>query len=181
MSTPPAPPPGTGPGARSDEPPPGGWPQPGYTAYYPDGSYAYTSPDGRHTTVYATPGPGPLPPPGYPVPTPPFTDHGYQQPYAPPVYASAPYYPPDPSAPYGYNAHGQPYSEKTKLVAGLLQILIGGLGIGRFYTGHVGIGIAQIAVTLVTCGIGSLWGLIDGILILVNGGTDAQGRPLREG
>jgi len=113
---------------------------------------------------------------------------GYGQPgqYPPPPgygdpYAGQPgYYYPDPAAPFGYDMHGRPYSDKQKLIAGLLQILIGGLGIGRFYTGHTGIGIAQLVVTLVTCGLGGLWGIIDGILILVNGGTDAQGRPLRE-
>lgn len=53
----------------------------------------------------------------------------------------------------------------------------------RFYLGYTGIGIAQIAVTLVTCGVGSLWGLIEGILYLVGSNgfrTDAQGRPLRD-
>ena len=40
--------------------------------------------------------------------------------------------------------------------------------------------IGMIAVTWLTCGIGGIWPLIDGILILVNGGTDADGRPLRE-
>ena len=35
-------------------------------------------------------------------------------------------------------------------------------------------------VTIFTCGLGSIWGLVDGILILVNGGTDAQGRVLRD-
>jgi TM2 domain-containing membrane protein YozV len=75
-------------------------------------------------------------------------------------------------------ATGLPYSDKTKLIAGLLGILLGGFGVGRFYTGHTGMGVAQLLVTIFTCGIGSLWGLIDGILILVNGGFDAQGRPL---
>lgn len=74
---------------------------------------------------------------------------------------------------------GQPYSDKSKLVAGLLQILLGGFGVGRFYTGHTQTAVLQIVVTVFTCGIGSIWGLIDGIMILVNGGTDAQGRPLR--
>lgn len=85
-----------------------------------------------------------------------------------------------PDAPYGRDpVTGQPYSDKQKLIAGILGILVGGFGVGRFYTGHIGIGVAQLVVTIVTCGIGALWGLIDGILILVNGGTDAQGRPLR--
>jgi len=76
-------------------------------------------------------------------------------------------------------ATGLPYSDKSKLIAGLLGILLGGFGAGRFYTGHTGIAIGQIAATWLTCGLGALWPLIDGIMILVNGGTDAQGRPLR--
>ncbi|MGC9666922.1 TM2 domain-containing protein [Planosporangium sp. 12N6] len=73
-----------------------------------------------------------------------------------------------------------PTSDKSKVVAGILQILLGSFGAGRFYTGHIGLAIGQIAVTWLTCGFGYLWPLIDGILILVKGGTDAQGRPLRE-
>jgi len=71
---------------------------------------------------------------------------------------------------------------KSKLVAGLLGILLGGLGVHRFYLGYIGIGIAQIVVTFVTCGLGSIWGLIEGILILVGSSitTDAEGRPLKE-
>ena len=71
---------------------------------------------------------------------------------------------------------------KSKLVAGLLGILVGGLGVHRFYLGYIGLGIAQIAVTLLTCGVGHLWGLIEGILILVGSGitTDAEGRPLKD-
>ncbi|BCB74434.1 hypothetical protein Pflav_008440 [Phytohabitans flavus] len=72
------------------------------------------------------------------------------------------------------------YSDKTKLVAGLLGIFLGTFGVGRFYTGHTGIGVAQLLVGVLTCGLGGLWGVIDGILILVNGGTDGQGRRLRD-
>jgi TM2 domain-containing membrane protein YozV len=99
------------------------------------------------------------------------------QPYAPPGYSTGGY----PGAPgYPYDAQGRPLSDKSKVVAGVLGIALGGFGVGRFYTGHVGIGVAQLAVTLVTCGLGHFWGLIDGIMILVNGGTDAQGRVLRD-
>ena len=71
---------------------------------------------------------------------------------------------------------------KSKLVAGLLGIFVGGLGVHRFYLGYTGIGIAQIAVTLITCGFGHIWGLIEGILILVGSSitTDAQGQTLKE-
>ena len=72
--------------------------------------------------------------------------------------------------------------QKSKLVAGLLGILLGGLGVHRFYLGYIGIGIAQIVVTLVTCGVGHFWGLIEGILILTGSTitTDAEGRPLKD-
>ncbi|PXF20313.1 MAG: hypothetical protein CXX75_00995, partial [Methanobacteriota archaeon] len=66
--------------------------------------------------------------------------------------------------------------QKDKLVAGILGIVIGGLGIHRFYLGYIGIGIAQIIVTLITLGVGAIWGFIEGILILVQDDwTDAQG------
>lgn len=121
----------------------------------------------------------PAPPPAEQAqPTPP--PYGQQQGgYAPPAagFAGAP----NPAAPYGVHpVTGIPYSDKSKLVAGILQILIGGLGIGRFYIGDTKTGVWQIVVTVLTCGIGALWGLIDGILMLVNDNvTDAQGRPLR--
>ena len=82
-------------------------------------------------------------------------------------------YPPQPGIPQGV-------SDKSKVVAGVLGILLGSLGVGRFYTGHIKIGVLQLVVSVCTLGLGGLWGLIDGIMILVNGGTDAQGRPLRD-
>jgi TM2 domain-containing membrane protein YozV len=111
------------------------------------------------------------PPPGGPFP-PPY--QGQQGPY--PGYSGGVY----PAGYYGVDAYGRPLSDKSKLVAGLLQILLGSLGIGRFYLGYTTIGVLQIVVTFVTCGIGSIWGLIDGILILIGNVPDAQGRTLRE-
>ena len=70
---------------------------------------------------------------------------------------------------------------KSKIAAGILGIVVGGFGVHRFYLGYVGIGIAQIVVTLITFGAGALWGFIEGILILT--GTinkDAKGRPLKD-
>ncbi|MCC6573442.1 MAG: TM2 domain-containing protein [Planctomycetes bacterium] len=109
------------------------------------------------------------PPQGYPP------QQGYAQPMA---------YPPgmaDPNAPYGIDPKtGLPFSDKQKIVAGLLQIFLGGFGAGRFYTGHTGIAIWQIVATWLTCGAGALWPLIDGIMMLTGSVTDAQGRPLRD-
>lgn len=68
---------------------------------------------------------------------------------------------------------------KSQLAAGLLGVFLGGFGVHRFYLGYIGIGIAQIIVTLITCGLGWIWGFIEGILILTgNISKDAQGEPL---
>lgn len=71
---------------------------------------------------------------------------------------------------------------KSKIVAGILGILVGGLGIHRFYLGYIGIGIVQIVVSILTCGLGSLWGFIEGILILCDAGitADYDGNPLSD-
>jgi TM2 domain-containing membrane protein YozV len=86
-------------------------------------------------------------------------------------------------APQGNVGYTAPTSgeAKSKLAAGLLGVFIGGFGIHRFYLGYVGIGIAQIIVTICTCGVGHIWGFIEGILILVGSiDKDAQGKPLKE-
>lgn len=115
-----------------------------------------------------------------------------QPPYGQPPYGQAPYGQPgypqqgygqpgfyNPAAPYGIHPQtGLPYSDKSKLVAGLLQVLLP-LGIGRMYMGFTGLGVAQLLVTVLTCGIGALWPFIDGIIILVQDTKDAQGRVLR--
>jgi TM2 domain-containing membrane protein YozV len=83
-------------------------------------------------------------------------------------------------APFGVDPiSGLPYSDKSKLVAGLLQIFLGSFGIGRFYLGNVGMAIAQILVTWFTFGLGGLWPLIDGIVLLAGNPRDRAGRPLR--
>lgn len=115
----------------------------------------------------------PPPPPGYPFP-PPNPQGGY-----PP----APYF--DPSAPYGrHPVTGEPLSAKSKIVAGLLQLigLFGVVGIGRIYLGYTGLGVAQLVIGLLTCGIGAIiWGLIDAVLILTDKVRDPVGLPLRDG
>jgi TM2 domain-containing membrane protein YozV len=118
-----------------------------------------------------------------PIPQPP--------PQQPPPPAGYPYPPPyqggyvDPGAPYGRHPFtGEPFSDKSKIAAGLLQLLglIGIVGIGRIYMGDTKLGVIQLIVGIVTCGIGAwIWGIIDAIMIFTDNVRDPQGRPLRDG
>lgn len=74
---------------------------------------------------------------------------------------------------------------KSKIAAGLLGIFLGSFGVHNFYLGYTGKAIAQLLITLLTCGFGafvsSIWGLIEGILILTGSiNTDANGNPLQD-
>lgn len=80
---------------------------------------------------------------------------------------------------YQTSASPVPYSPKSRVVAGVLQIVLP-FGAGRFYTGHIGIAVVQLLVVMVTFGLGAIWPLIDGIILLANGGTDPQGRRLHD-
>ena len=75
----------------------------------------------------------------------------------------------------GGGADGE-VSDKEWLVTLLLAFFLGVLGVHRFYTGHTGIGVAQL-LTLGGCGI---WSFIDFILIIVGSFKDAKGRPLKK-
>lgn len=75
------------------------------------------------------------------------------------------------------------WQPKQKMVAGLLGILIGSLGIHSFYVGNSKKGIIQIVATVLTCGALGIWGFIEGIMILIgneNFSTDAYGIPLTD-
>lgn len=104
---------------------------------------------------------------------------------APPVVAASAVYTP-PSGGLYFQApgalkvgpDGRPL--KSKMTAGLLGIFLGGFGAHRFYLGYTAIGVIQLVVSLVTCGVGSIWGLIEGILCLTGSMTDAEGRPLTD-
>jgi hypothetical protein len=108
---------------------------------------------------------------------------GFFGPPSTPMPASMPmpmpmYGPPPVPAPMPYAPMPVPYSPRSKTVAGVLQILLP-FGVGRFYTGQIGLGLLQLFVCMVTFGAGVLWPIIDGIVLLANGGSDAEGRPLR--
>lgn len=66
------------------------------------------------------------------------------------------------------------FSQKNYTVALILSILLGWLGVDRFYTGHIGLGI----IKLLTFGVGGIWWIIDIILYATRSVTDSLGNPL---
>jgi len=74
---------------------------------------------------------------------------------------------------------------KSKLAGGLLGIFLGWAGVHNFYLGYYGRGVAQVLLSLCCCFVlaplVSIWGLIEGILILTGSiSTDGNGVPLRD-
>ncbi len=81
------------------------------------------------------------------------------------------------------------YEQRSKMAAGLLGIFLGGLGIHNFYLGYQTKALIQLLVSviggLLTCGIAtagmSIWGLIEGIMILTGSiNVDGKGIPLKD-
>ncbi|GAA1977853.1 hypothetical protein GCM10009718_12890 [Isoptericola halotolerans] len=126
--------------------------------------------------------------PGQPQPgQQPYAQQGqpYQQPYAQP--GQQPY------AQQPYAAYQQPYgyadpNAKSRIAAGLLGILLGTLGIHRFYLGYTGLGLTMLLISVLSFGFLSwavaIWGLVEGILYLTDKtgsfSRDAKGVPLRD-
>jgi TM2 domain-containing membrane protein YozV len=122
--------------------------------------------------------PGYVPPPAGQYPPPPG-----QYPPPPGQYPGA-YM--DPAAPFGrHPLTGEPLSDKSKTIAGLLQLLglVGILGIGRIYMGQTAFGVVQLilGIVLYCIGVGIVWGIIDCIVLMTGSPRDVQGRPLRDG
>tara|TARA_Y100000994_G_scaffold56342_1_gene45646 strand:+ start:41 stop:262 length:222 start_codon:yes stop_codon:yes gene_type:complete len=65
-------------------------------------------------------------------------------------------------------------SDKDWTTLLILSLLLGWLGVDRFYAGHIGLGVLKL-LTLGGCGI---WSLIDIILVAVGNFTDADGLPI---
>jgi TM2 domain-containing membrane protein YozV len=79
--------------------------------------------------------------------------------------------------PQGYPRTLQlPKSDKSRTVAGILQIIP---GVGRIYLGYAALGVIQFVLS--PCGFGIVWSLIDGIMILSGKvGIDGYGRALED-
>lgn len=78
---------------------------------------------------------------------------------------------------------------KSRLVAGLLGIFLGYLGVHNFYLGRIGLAVGQligfIVITIISCGtlwfVVPTWGIIEGILILAGKiNKDGKGIPLKD-
>lgn len=92
----------------------------------------------------------------------------------------------------GQQADGELLSDKSGVIAGVLQLFLGCFGVGRFYLGSTAIGILQLSVGafgLLTTILGftglpflvgaAVWGLADAILIFSGSVKDRYGRTLR--
>ena len=104
----------------------------------------------------------------------PYQQQAYQQPYQQQAYQQQAY-----QQPYNPNMMATP--PKSKMAAGLLGIFLGGFGVHNFYLGFTSKAVIQLVLSICSCGIGSIWGFIEGILILTGSiNTDADGRPLAQ-
>ncbi|MDO5746678.1 MAG: TM2 domain-containing protein [Actinomycetaceae bacterium] len=108
-----------------------------------------------------------------------------QQQYGQPQYGQQPYGQPQ----YGQASGGYPVPvgavQKSRMVAGLLGILLPGFAAHNFYLGFTGKAVLQLVLNIFTLGIASLWPFVEGIIYLVNKNdpkwsVDADNIPLRD-
>ncbi|VXB01225.1 conserved membrane hypothetical protein [Arthrobacter sp. 9V] len=102
-----------------------------------------------------------------PVPTAPYAYGGQFQNGAQPGYQAGPE-----TSPYGTPGGALP--AKSFMTTWILALLLGGLGVDRFYLGKIGTGIAK----LLTAGGFGIWSIVDLIITLTGNARDKLGRPL---
>ncbi len=97
-------------------------------------------------------------------------------PHQPNPYAANGYGPGAPMGgqPINGNPMGVPMSPKSRTVALILVILLGGLGVHRFYAGKVGTGV----IWLLTLGLFGVGSIVDLIMIIMGNFTDNNGLPI---
>lgn len=101
------------------------------------------------------------------VPAAPYAYGGQFQGGAQPGYQPGPA-----SGPYGTPGGAVP--AKSFMTTWILALLLGGLGVDRFYLGKIGTGIAK----LLTAGGFGIWSIVDLIITLTGNARDKEGRPL---
>ncbi|WP_390895340.1 NINE protein [Bifidobacterium polysaccharolyticum] len=155
-------------------------PGPGYPGQYPAGQYPQGGYPGNQYPMGQYPGnqyPGGQYPPqtSMPWPYPVMPQGGYPG-----------------AMPNGRGAYPISPTPHSKLAAGLLSIFLGCFGVGNFYLGRTGRGVAQLMLTLIGFPfffigptIAMIWGLIEGILILTSSAgsfwhRDARGWELTD-
>lgn len=77
------------------------------------------------------------------------------------------------------------YSTKSKIAAGLFGLFFGAFGVHNFYLGFNGKAVAQLLISLLSCGflapVSSIWGMVEGIMILASKDyKDAEGKVLKD-
>ncbi len=100
---------------------------------------------------YDGPPPPPPPPPGMPPNYPPGMPPGY---------------------PPGLPGSVPPDANSKKILAGIMGIIFPFLGVHRFILGDVAGGILRIVISVFTCGVGAIIGIIEGIIYLTK--TDQE-------
>ncbi len=100
-------------------------------------------------------------------------------------YNQQPYYNPPQYQPQTGIEPPPGYVQKSRVVAGILAMLMGTMGIHSFYLGNSSRGIMQLLISLLTCGVGAIvvmiWGVLDGVKLLdgrIN--VDANGVFLKD-
>lgn len=91
----------------------------------------------------------------------------------PPSYTPAP--PPQQAYAPQFAQPQAPAKSKTAYV--LLAIFLGSLGIHNFYAGYTGKGVAQLLITILTCGYGGIVSWIWAIIEVCTVNADAKGVP----
>lgn len=122
---------------------------------------------------------------------PPYYQQQAQPRYEQPSYNQPPIYAQQTCYQAAQQQPGYGYAQKSKIVAGLLGLFLGGLGVHNFYLGYTGKAVAQLLLTLIgwiiLIGpiISGIWALIESVLILCssygsNWHRDGRGQELQD-
>ena len=87
------------------------------------------------------------------------------------------------STPQGaYEYEGEYVSDKNRLLALLLALLVGCFGIHRFYVGKTGTGVLMILLDLTIVGfaVTGVWAMVDALFIAFGEFTDGNGDKILE-